>query len=68
MKKIAFSLERCRTQWKLRSHAAWEANTKMLPMQHGNAKTDIFDRYFRHLPSENADLNNDQILVVVNFD
>ena len=43
MKQIAFPLERCRKNEFSPSHAAWEAEKKTLPMQHGKAKTHFCD-------------------------
>ena len=38
MNKSTFPLERCRKNEFSFSHAAWEAETKTFPMQHGKAK------------------------------
>ena len=43
MKKIAFSLGRCRKLCYFDSHAAWEAKKTTTPMQHGNAKSGFCD-------------------------
>jgi hypothetical protein len=41
MKKIAFSLGRCRKMQKSCSHAGCGSQKKMLPMQHGSAEIDF---------------------------
>jgi len=50
MKKMAFSLERCRKNQFWHSHAAWECQKKMIAMQHGNAKTDFCDTSQMKMP------------------
>jgi len=41
--KSTFPRERCRKSEFSPSHAAWEAETKTLPMQHGKAKIHFCD-------------------------
>ena len=43
MKKIEFSLGRCRRMHFWRSHAAWGSQKKTIPMQHGKAETENRD-------------------------
>jgi hypothetical protein len=63
MKKIEFSLGRCRRMHFWRSHAAWGSQKKTIPMQHGKAETENCDTS-RARTSIFAD---HQIFVVVDF-
>ena len=63
MKKIEFSLGRCRRMHFWRSHAAWGSQNKTIPMQHGKAETENCDTS-RARTSIFAD---HQIFVVVDF-
>ena len=43
VKKIAFSLGRCRKSWFSHSYVAWGSTKKTTAMQHGSAKSDFRD-------------------------
>ena len=63
MKKIAFSLGRCRKSCFWRSHAAWGSTKK----NDSHAAWECENWDLRHLSSENAHSFNDWIFVVVDF-